>query len=98
MGNSNYNSFQFTLKRTKGALTVLACYSFSKSLDWSSNLQEQVNPFNFRQDYALSAFDITHNVVISFIYVVPYEKLFHTSNRVAQAWSWSGSYAHVPAH
>ena len=44
MGNSNYNALQLTLKRTKGPLTLLASYSFSKSLDWSSNLQEQVNP------------------------------------------------------
>ena len=38
MGNSNYNALQLTLKRTKGPLTLLASYSFSKSLDWSSNL------------------------------------------------------------
>ncbi len=64
-GNSNYNSFQFTLKRTKGALTLLASYSFSKSLDWSSNLQEQVNPYNYRQEYGISTFDIAQNVVFS---------------------------------
>jgi hypothetical protein len=59
MGNSNYNALQLTLKRTAGALTVLASYSYSKSLDWSSNLQEQVNPYNYRQEYGPSAFDIT---------------------------------------
>jgi hypothetical protein len=34
IGNSNYNAMQLTLKRTKGPLTLLASYSFSKSLDW----------------------------------------------------------------
>ena len=82
MGNSNYNSFQFTLKRTKGPLTLLASYSFSKSLDWSSNLQEQVNPYNYRQEYGLSAFDITHNVVFSYNYELPFEKLFHATKPI----------------
>ncbi len=90
MGNSNYNSFRFTLKRTKGALTVLASYSFSKSLDWSSNLQEQVNPYNYRQEYGISAFDIKHNVVFSYNYEVPFEKLFHTRSRLVQGWAMSG--------
>jgi hypothetical protein len=90
MGNSNYNSFQFTLKRTKGALTLLASYSFSKSLDWSSNLQEQVNPYNYRQEYGISAFDIPQNTVLSYDYELPLEKLFHATNRLAQGWAVSG--------
>jgi carboxypeptidase family protein len=90
MGNSNYNGLQLTLKRTKGALTVLASYSYSKSLDWSSNLQEQVNPYNYRQEYGVSAFDITHNFVASYNYDLPFERLFHARNRLAQGWAISG--------
>jgi hypothetical protein len=90
MGNSNYNAIQLTLKRTKGPLTLLASYSFSKSLDWSSNLQEQVNPYNYRQEYGLSAFDITQDVVFSYNYELPLEKLFHATNRLAQGWAVSG--------
>jgi hypothetical protein len=90
MGNSNYNSFQFTLKRTKGPLTLLASYSFSKSLDWSSNLQEQVNPYNYRQEYGVSAFDIKHDLVFSYNYELPFEKLFHTRSRLAEGWAISG--------
>jgi len=76
MGNSNYKALQLTLKRTKGALTLLASYSYSKSRDWSSNLQEQVNPYNYRQEYGVSAFDIKHNFVASYDYELPFEKLF----------------------
>lgn len=90
MGNSNYNSFQFTLKRTKGALTLLASYSFSKSLDWSSNLQEQVNPYDYRQEYGISAFDIKHNVVLSYNYELPFSKLFHAKAGWVQGWAVSG--------
>ena len=90
MGNSNYNSLQLTLKRTKGPLTLLASYSFSKSLDWSSNLQEQVNPYNYRQEYGVSAFDIRNDVVFSYNYELPLEKLFHTKSRIVQGWALSG--------
>jgi len=90
MGNSSYDSLQFTLKRTKGALTLLASYSFSKSLDWSSNLQEQVNPYNYRQEYGISAFDLKHNIVFSYSYDLPFEKLFHGKNRLVQGWAVSG--------
>ena len=90
MGNSNYNSLQLTLKRTKGPLTLLASYSFSKSLDWSSNLQEQVNPYNYRQEYGVSAFDIRNDFVVSYNYELPFEKLLHTKSRIAQGWALSG--------
>jgi hypothetical protein len=90
MGNSNYHALQISVKRTKGALTLLASYSFSKSLDWSSNLQEQVNPYNYRQEYGLSAFDIAQDLVFSYNYELPFEKLLHVKNRIAQGWALSG--------
>jgi hypothetical protein len=90
MGNSNYNALQLTLKRTKGPLTLLASYSFSKSLDWSSNLQEQVNPYNYRADYGPSAFDIKQDLVFSYSYELPFERLFHTKSRLTQGWAVSG--------
>jgi hypothetical protein len=43
MGNSNYNALDLTLKHTSGRLTVLVSYTYGKSLDDSSNLQEQVH-------------------------------------------------------
>ena len=89
MGNSNYNSFQFTLKRTKGALTLLASYTFSKSLDWSSNIQEQVYPYDYRKQYEISHFDIKHNAVVSYNYELPFEKLFRSGNRLVQGWAVS---------
>jgi hypothetical protein len=53
-------------------------------------LQEQVNPYNYRQEYGLSAFDIGQNVVFSYNYELPLEKLFHATNRLAQGWAVSG--------
>ena len=50
MGNSNYNALDLTLKHTSGPLTLLMSYTYGKSLDDTSNLQEQVNPFNYHAE------------------------------------------------
>jgi hypothetical protein len=90
MGNANYNSLQTSLKRTAGRFTFLASYTYGKSMDWSSSIQEQVNPFDFRKEYAISAFDLKHNFVFSYNYELPLDKLFHSSNRLTQGWAISG--------
>jgi hypothetical protein len=90
MGNANYNSLQISLKRTAGRLTFLASYTYSKSMDWASSIQEQVNPFDFRKEYAISAFDLKHNFVLSYNYELPVNKLFRVSNRLTQGWALSG--------
>lgn len=90
MGNSNYNAFDLTLKHTSGRLTLLGSYTYGKSLDWSSNLQEQVNPFNYRAEYGISAYDIKHNFVASYNYELPFEKVFRAENRWTKGWAISG--------
>jgi len=90
MGNANYNSLQTSLKRTAGGLSFLASYTYGKSMDWTSSIQEQVNPFNFRKEYAISAFDLKHNFVFSYNYELPLDKLFRISNRLTQGWAISG--------
>lgn len=90
MGNANYNSLQTSLKRTAGRFTFLASYTYGKSLDWVSSIQEQVNPFDFHKEYAISAFDLKHNFVFSYNYELPFEKLFRASNRLTQGWAVSG--------
>ena len=90
MGNANYNSLQTSLKRTAGRFTFLASYTYGKSMDWTSSIQEQVNPFDFRKEYAISAFDLKHNFVFSYNYELPIDKLFRTSNRLTQGWTISG--------
>jgi len=90
MGNANYNSLQTSLKRTAGHFTFLASYTYGKSMDSASSIQEQVNPFDFRKEYAISAFDLKHSFVFSYNYELPLEKLFHASNRLTQGWAISG--------
>jgi hypothetical protein len=71
-------------------LEISAGYTYGKSLDASSNLGEEVNPINPRLSYALSSFDIRHNFVVSYNYKVPFETLFHATNRWTQGWEISG--------
>lgn len=59
-------------------------------MDWSSDLQEQVNPYNYRKEYGISAFDIQQDFVLSYNYDLPFEKLLHAKSRFVQGWAISG--------
>ncbi len=89
-GNSNYNSLQLSARHTSGRLQIFAAYTFSKSLDYSSNLGEAVNPTNAALSYALSSFDIRHNFVVSYDFQLPIDKALRVANRWTKDWSISG--------
>ena len=65
IGHANYNALQLSARHTAGRLEFDAAYTFSKSMDLSSNIGEEVNPFNPALSYAISAFDVKHNFVVS---------------------------------
>jgi hypothetical protein len=76
LGNSAYNSLQASLRHTSGPLSFFASYTYSKSLDNTSNLGDKdVYPFNPNVDRGLSTFDLTHNFVISYQYALPFNRL-----------------------
>ena len=64
-----------TFATRKGPASILAGYTYSKSVDVASNLGEQVNPFNIALSEAPSAFDMRHNFVVSYNYELPFEQL-----------------------
>ena len=90
VGNSNYNALEISLRHTSGHLQFFAGYTYSKSLDQSSNLGEEINPLNPAFSKALSSFDLTHNFVASYNYQISFEHLFRAANRWTQGWSLSG--------
>jgi hypothetical protein len=90
IGNSNYNALQIILRHTGKRLNVLGGYTYSKSQDQSSNIGEEVNPFDPALSKALSSFDVKHNFVVSYSYQIPFERLFHATNRWTQGWELSG--------
>ncbi len=69
-GNSNYNSFQASVRQRISHLTYLAGYTYSKSLDNASGYGEQINLLNPGQ-YSLSSFNVAHNFVVSYDYELP---------------------------
>lgn len=90
MANSAYNAFETTFRHTSGRLRFLASYTFSKSLDQSSSLAEQINPLDYKLSRAPSAFDLSQNFVASYSYEVPFPKIFGRTNRWITGWSLSG--------
>jgi hypothetical protein len=90
IGNSNYNALELSLRHTSQRLELFAAYTYSKSIDQSSSLGEQVNPVDPSLSRAVSAFDMKHNFVASYSYQIPFEHLFHSANRWTQGWAVSG--------
>jgi len=80
--NSNYNALQarFQQRLTHG-LTVLASYTWSKSIDDASNFFSSAGDPNFPQNsYNVAAergrsnFDVTHRLSVSYSYALPYRR------------------------
>jgi hypothetical protein len=89
IGNSAYNSAQVNWRHTSGRSQVLLGYTYSRAIDDSSGYGEQINPFNPRLSRGLSAFDSTHNFVISYSYTLPFDRL-GGPKRLTNGWTISG--------
>src|SRR5215471_6316610 len=86
--NSAYNSLQVTMERRARDVTFLGAYTFSKSMDTASGFNT-MNFANFHLSRSLSAFDSTHNFVVSYNYQLPFDHL-GGANRLTQGWSLNG--------
>lgn len=86
--NSNHHALQVQVKRqaTRGLL-LLASYSWSKTIDYTSNdLNFVSDRFNFGLDRGLSDDDTGHRLVTSFVYDLP----FGPGERLLSANGWAG--------
>jgi Carboxypeptidase regulatory-like domain len=88
-GKSSYNSAQLNYRHTSTRAQVLLGYTYSKSLDNASGYGEQFNPINPNLSRGLSAFDATHNFVVSYNYVLPLDRL-GGPRRLTNGWAISG--------
>jgi len=72
--NSNYNALQFSLRKTTGALTLDMAYTYSHSLDNSSDATDAnfVNSANLHANYASSNYDQRHILTVAWTYEVPF--------------------------
>jgi Carboxypeptidase regulatory-like domain len=89
IGHAKYNALELSVRHTSGRLELSAGYTYGKSLDQSSNIGEEVNPFNPALSYGLSSFDVRQNFVFSYEYQLPIDKMLAPS-RITQGWTLSG--------
>ena len=89
--NSIYNAGQITVERKANDFSFLAAYTFAKALDDSSGFGDLVNFVNPKLSRGLSSTDITHNFVVSYIWAVPFDRLFgNAPKRLTQGWQLQG--------
>jgi len=79
VADSKYNALQMTLRRIAGPFTLGVSYTYSHSIDDSSDRTEStfINAYNLSQNRASSDFDQRHLLNISYIYQLPLPGLFH---------------------
>ena len=91
ISKSAYNSFQALIRHNYShGLQLLASYTWSKSLDNASSVEEALNPLNPGSSRSLSLFDAEQRAVISYYWVLPQ---FHGSSwarRILNGWATSG--------
>jgi hypothetical protein len=91
MANSIYNSAQVSVQRNANDFSFLVAYTFAKGLDDSSAFGDLMNFVNPRLSRGLSTSDITHNFVASYIWALPFDRLFANGpKRLTQGWQIQG--------
>jgi len=90
---SSYNSLQASLKQRGKYENFLIGYTWSKSMDNSSDVFDATNPYNPALSRALSYHDVPQNFVASYTVQIPFNKLIHDGSFVKpfiDGWSVSG--------
>ena len=92
-GGSSYNSLQASLKHRNHYSSFLLAYTWSKSMDDSSDVFDSTNPYNARQSRGLSYHDVPQNFVASYTVQLPFDRFIGGSDvakRIVGGWSVSG--------
>lgn len=78
IANSGYNALQLTLRRTKGPITLGLSYTYSHSIDDSSDRSDStlVNAYDLSQNRASSDFDERHLLSVDYIYDLPIARIW----------------------
>ncbi len=73
VANSSYHAFQATARHTHGPLTLGVSYTYSHSIDNSSDRSDPVlaDSYNLRANRASSNFDQRHLLNVSYVYQLP---------------------------
>jgi hypothetical protein len=91
--NSSYHALQANIRRTLGSLIVNASYTYSHSIDDSSDRGDArfVDSYNLRANRGSSSFDERHILNISYVYDLPFfNKSSGLTKTLLSGWQWSG--------
>jgi len=90
VANSSYHSGQMTVERRAGDVTFLAAYTLAKALDNSSGFNDLINFQNPKLSRGLSSSDVHQNFVVSYIWQMPFDRIFHGMPRLTKGWQLQG--------
>lgn len=90
--DSTYNSLQMSIRRTIAPLVVSASYTYSHSIDDSSDWGDQnfVNSYDLRANRASSNFDERQIFTFSYVYNIPFPSDQGWAKKVFGGWQYSG--------
>jgi Carboxypeptidase regulatory-like domain len=91
VASSNYNALETTLRYQHDGSQFLLSYAYAKSIDQGSNLGEQIDPRNPRQQRTISAWDQKRTFVASYTLALPVASLLRKSDLLTDDWSVSGT-------
>ncbi len=90
--NSNYNALQVSARKSVGALNLTAAYTYSHSIDDSSDRYDGtfVNSYNPALTRASSNFDERHMFNAGWVYDIPLFKKTGLTHSLLGGWEYSG--------
>ncbi len=103
ISNSNYNSLQTRLEKRAANMQFEIAYTFSKSIDNASGFENLLNPFCYRCDRNLSAFNARHRVVFNWTYSLGLKRFASGGfeEKLLDGWEIGGIYTYqsgLPVH
>ncbi len=91
-GSSNYNALEATIRHNIGGLELNAAYTYSHSLDDSSDYNDLgfVDSYRLNAYRASSDFDQRHNMTVAYVYDIPAFRGNGLTHALLGGWQWSG--------
>lgn len=90
VANSAYHAGEVTVQHRAGDLNILAAYTIAKAIDDSSAFGELINFSNAKLSRGLSSTDVHQNFVVSYVWELPFNRIFHGLPRLTKGWQLQG--------
>jgi hypothetical protein len=90
VANSAYHAGEVTLEHKAGDLNIMAAYTIAKAIDDSSAFGELINFSNAKLSRGLSSTDVHQNFVVSYVWELPFNRIFHGMPRLTKGWQLQG--------